>query len=146
MNGLRYRRGNVLRFQSSQRSVENRLRAAELAKQFSGQTRAQARRERERQPSQVLVGAHSCLIVRGRAYAAWPRIVKYGNTDICNRCLFPAVVADRIARWRRRGMRQMKACRILLKGIDFVKRIEEFRSTVLVRGRHIHGPRVLTDV
>ena len=58
MERLRYRGGQALRFQFGQRGVENRVRAAHLPQQLSGHACAQARRQRERQPSQVLFGVH----------------------------------------------------------------------------------------
>src|SRR5487761_19844 len=58
MNGLGYGGGELLRFQRSERGVENGVWAAECAQQFSSHARAQPRRKRKRQPSQVWVGLH----------------------------------------------------------------------------------------
>ena len=58
MDGLRDGGRQALGFQRGQRGVENRVGAAEFAQQFSGHARAQAGRQRKRQPSQVLVGGH----------------------------------------------------------------------------------------
>ena len=58
MNRLRYGGRELVSFERGERSVEDGVRAAECAQQFPSHARAEPRRERERQPSQVLVGLH----------------------------------------------------------------------------------------
>jgi len=56
---LRNRFRQTLGLQGRNRRFENSFRAAHLAKQFPSRTRAKPRRQRKRQPSQVLVGLAS---------------------------------------------------------------------------------------
>ena len=58
MDGLRYCCRQMVAFELCERGVENLLRAAHLAQEFAGHARAEAWRERQRQPPQVMVGIH----------------------------------------------------------------------------------------
>ena len=58
VDGLRYGGGQAMRFQFGERSAENAVGAAHRGEKFSGHARAEAGSQRERQPSQVLVGVH----------------------------------------------------------------------------------------
>ena len=58
MNGLGYGGGEVVAFEFRKRGVENLLRAAHFAQEFAGHACAEAWRECQRQPPQVMVGIH----------------------------------------------------------------------------------------
>jgi hypothetical protein len=58
VNGLRHSGGQVVAFEFGERGIENLLRAAHFAQELSGHACAEAWRERQRQPLQVMVGIH----------------------------------------------------------------------------------------
>ena len=59
--------GSSVSFKRGERGVENGGWAAECAQQFPSQARAQFGRERERQPSQLLVRLHYVRVVSLRS-------------------------------------------------------------------------------
>jgi hypothetical protein len=58
MNGLRYCCRKVVTFKLCERGIENLLRVAYFAQELPGHACAEAWRERQRQPPQVMVGIH----------------------------------------------------------------------------------------
>lgn len=58
MDRLRYRSRKPLRFQRREGRVEHSFRRAKFLKQLAGETRPQARGERERHPAQILIGIY----------------------------------------------------------------------------------------
>ena len=61
MQCLGHRDRQPLGLEFRHRRIENRLRTSQVAEKFPGHARAEARRQRKRQPSQVLVGVHRGL-------------------------------------------------------------------------------------
>jgi|SRR5690348_1269588 len=141
MNRLRDGGRNLLGFKSCERGVEDCLRAAKLAQKLANQACAEARRERERQPSQVLVGIHRSKFVRREAYFGGRPSVKYEYTMMVKvvrpffykrASLLPASFADGIARWRRNEWSDANRPRVLLELFNQMQAIEQFSAAALV--------------